>query len=99
MSALRSAISASAATSAYNVGIKPEAKGYLEVSAETDRKRDFAVYSFRTDDAHAVPTMHRIKLKAKKFTHYKLILSSNTSDSTATVVSADLRVRATGYGK
>ncbi|MBR6562287.1 MAG: hypothetical protein IKK78_04690 [Oscillospiraceae bacterium] len=81
------------------VGIKPEAKGYLEVSAETDRKRDFAVYSFRTDDAHAVPTMHRIKLKAKKFTHYKLILSSNTSDSTATVVSADLRVRQTGYGK
>jgi len=43
--------------------------------------------------------MHRIRLKAKKFTHYKLILSSNTSDSTATVVSADLRVRQTGYGK
>lgn len=79
------------------IGIKPEENGYLVVSAETDRKSDFAEYSFSTDDAGAVPTMHRLKLKAKKFTYYKLILSNNTADTTATVVSADIRIRATGY--
>ncbi len=79
------------------VGVKPENNGYLKITAETDRKSDFAEYSFSTDDAAAVPRMNRIKLKAKKFTYYKLILSNNTPDTTVTVVSADVRVRGTGY--
>ncbi len=79
------------------VGIKPEDNGYLEVTAKTDRKSEFAVYSLGTSDAGAVPEMDRIKLKAKKFTYYKLILRNNTPDRTATVVSADIRVRGTGY--
>ncbi len=79
------------------VGIKPENNGYLKVTAETDRKSDFAEYSFVTDDAADVLRMNRIKLKAKKFTYYKLILSNNTADTTATVVSADIRARGTGY--
>ena len=79
------------------VGIRPDDNGYLEVSAKTDRKTDFAVYSFETVDAAQVPEMNRIKLKAKKFTYYNLILANNTSDRTATVVSVDIRVRWTGY--
>ena len=79
------------------VGIRPDDNGYLEVSAKTDRKTDFAVYSFETADAAQVPEMNRIKLKAKKFTYYNLILANNTSDKTATVVSVDTRVRGTGY--
>ena len=79
------------------VGIRPDDNGYLEVSAKTDRKTDFAVYSFSTADAAQVPEMNRIKLKAKKFTYYNLILANNTSDKTATVVSVDIRVRGTGY--
>ena len=79
------------------VGIRPDDNGYLEVSAKTDRKTDFAVYSFETVDAAQVPEMNRIKLKAKKFTYYNLILANNTSDRTATVVSVDIRVRGTGY--
>ena len=79
------------------VGIRPDDNGYLEVSAKTDRKTDFAVYSFETVDAAQVPEMNRIKLKAKKFTYYNLILANNTSDKTATVVSVDIRVRGTGY--
>lgn len=79
------------------VGIRPDNNGYLEVSAKTDRKTDFAVYSFETADAAQVPEMNRIKLKAKKFTYYNLILVNNTSDTTATVVSVDIRVRGTGY--
>ena len=79
------------------VGIRPDDNGYLEVSAKTDRKTDFAVYSFETVDAAQVPEMNRIKLKAKKFTYYNLILANNTADKTATVVSVDIRVRGTGY--
>lgn len=79
------------------IGIKPENNGYLKVTAETDVKSDFAEYSFSTDSAEAVPTMNRIKLKAKKFTFYKLVLSNCTAYKTATVVSADIRIRGTGY--
>ena len=79
------------------IGIKPEDNGYLEVTAQTDRKSDFAVYDVESVKAGAVPEMERIKLKAKKFTYYKLILGNNTADKTCTVVSADMRVRGTGY--
>ena len=79
------------------VGIRPDDSGYLEVSAKTDRKTDFAVYSFSTADSAQVPEMNRIKLKAKKFTYYNLVLANNTADTTATVVSVDVRVRGTGY--
>ena len=79
------------------VGIKPEDNGYLEVTAQTDRKSDFAVYDVATFDAGAVPEMERIRIKAKKFTYYKMVLSCDTADKTVTVVSADIRVRGTGY--
>lgn len=79
------------------IGIKPEEHGYLAVTAQTDRKSDFAEYDFSTESADSLPAMKRIKLKAKKFTYYKLILTNNTADTTVTVVSADLRVRSTGY--
>lgn len=79
------------------VGIKPENNGYLSVSAETDHKTDFAEYDFDSVASGEVPEMTRLKLKAKKFTYYKLILSNNTADKTATVVSVDIRVRGTGY--
>ena len=79
------------------VGIRPDDNGYLAVTARTDRKTDFAEYSFSTADAAQVPEMNRIKLKAKKFTYYNLLLSNTTADTTATVVSVDIRVRGTGY--
>ena len=79
------------------VGIRPDDHGYLAVTARTDRKSDFAEYSFSTGDAARVPEMNRIKLKAKKFTYYNLILANNSADTTATVVSVDIRVRGTGY--
>ena len=79
------------------VGIKPEEHGYLEASAETDRKTDFADYEVEREDEGAVPEMTRLKIKAKKFTYYKLIFKNGTADTTATVVSADIRVRSTGY--
>lgn len=79
------------------LGVKPEDRGYLAVTAETDKKSDFAEYSFESVNEGEVPEMVRVKLKAKKFTYYKLKLRNNSADTTATVVSADIRVRGTGF--
>ena len=93
------------------VGISPVAGGELGVTIETDRKADFSKkivsknmatftkanfgnWSFSTSRR---PEMERMKLKAKKFTYYKLIFTNDSANTTATVTSADVRVRYTGY--
>lgn len=95
------------------VGIKPESGAKVEVSVQTDRKADFskqivsraiatfspanfARWSFKTGRR---PQMTRLKIKAKKFTYYKLLLTLEDAAATCTVVSADIRVRSTGYVK
>lgn len=93
------------------VGIKPEEHGEVLVTVQTDKKStyaqkvvssslstfthaDFSRWSFNTNRK---PHMARLKIKAKKFVFYKLIFQTQATDSTVTVLSADLRVRYTGY--
>ena len=93
------------------VGISPVTGGELGVTIETDRKADFSKkivsknmstftkanfgnWSFATSRR---PEMERMKLKAKKFTYYKLIFTNDSANTTAAVTSADVRVRYTGY--
>lgn len=93
------------------VGLVPMANTELTVTVRTDRKSDFAKklivqnpatfahadfgnWSFKTQ---RTPKMQRLKLKAKKFTYYKLIFTNDSGTSTAEVSSADVRVRYTGY--
>lgn len=93
------------------VGLVPLTNTELTVTVQTDRKTDFAKklitrntatfahadfgnWSFKTQ---RTPKMQRLKLKAKKFTYYKLILTNDSDTSTAEVSSADIRVRYTGY--
>ena len=95
------------------VGIKPEENSSLTVTVQTDRKTDytekivasrlasfypatFAHWSFATNRK---PQMERLKIKAKKFVFYKLIFKTNEADTTATVLTADIRVRMTGDAK
>ena len=95
------------------VGLKPESSGEVYVTVQTDRKslytekvisssltsfRDanFARWSFRTNRK---PFMTRLKIKAKKFVFYKLIFSTNTTDTTVTLLAADIKVRYTGAAK
>lgn len=92
------------------VGLKPESATDISITIQTDKKNDFesktiesnlatlkfanfASWSFYTNHR---PYMTRIKLKAKKFTFYKLIFTAGAINTTATVVSADIRVRYTG---
>ena len=92
------------------VGLKPESATNISITLQTDRKNDFdsksierTLSTFRftnfenfTFNTNRRPFMSRIKLKAKKFTFYKLIFTANTINTTATVVSTDIRVRYTG---
>jgi len=79
------------------VGIKPENNARLSVSAKTDMKSDFAEYPSEAPEEGAVPEVRRIKLRARKFTYYKLIFANDTAGSTATVIGADIRVHGAGY--
>lgn len=95
------------------IGLKPEPTGEVNVTVQTDRKSqytekvvsaslatfdqaDFADWSFSTNRQ---PQMTRLKIKAKKFVYYKLILKSDRPNTTATVLAADIRVRYTGYAR
>ena len=54
---------------------------------------NFAHWSFRTNRK---PQVQRVRLKVRKFTFYKLILSSCSASCTATVLAADFQVRYAG---
>lgn len=95
------------------IGIKPEAKASVDVTVLTDKDAvyaqktvdyslfdfehvDFADFTFSTNDK---PQMRRLKIKAKKFVFYKLILKTVSDKTGVTVTSADIRVRFMGYAK
>ena len=95
------------------IGIEPEERAEVTVTVMTDKKSsyaekvvasslssfesaDFSAWSFRTNRK---PFMKRLKIKAKKFVFYKLVFETNNPNTTATILSADMRVRFTGYAK
>lgn len=95
------------------VGVKPEANTELHVTVQTDRrsnytdkvivrtmstfaKANFEKWSFAVNRK---PQMSRLKIKAKKFVFYKLVFSTESADTTATVLTADIKVRYTGQAK
>ena len=92
------------------LGIKPEASGAINVTVQTDKctkypiasaasgffdfsDLDFTKLSFGINDK---PQMDSLKIKVKKFVYYTLILETLSDNTTATVTSADFRVRYTG---
>lgn len=95
------------------VGIKPEANGNVMVTVETDRKPNysekqvdsnvagfndwnFSRFSFNTNNK---PQTAKNKIKAKKFVFLTLILESEEPDTTATVLTVNMKVRITGEAK
>lgn len=95
------------------VGIKPEPRGEVWTTVQTDRKSQYTEkvvtshMSTFTDAnfgnwsfrTNRRPFMTKLKIKAKKFVFYKLIFESKTPDTTATVLAADIKVRYTGMAK
>ena len=95
------------------VGIKPEVASEVWATVQTDRsstqnekivesfmasfsKANYGRWSFGTNRK---PHMKRLKIKAKKFVFYKLVFHTETADTRATVLAADIRVRMTGNAK
>lgn len=95
------------------IGIKPQDRGEVYVTIQTDRKSNYTEKLVASDLASFVradfedfsfktnrrPTMAKLKIKAKKFVFYKLIFETNTATSGTTILAADIRVRYTGYAK
>jgi hypothetical protein len=93
------------------ISMKPESQARFTARIQTDRNRNsvekeiypapvatfahatFARWSFRTNRR---PHIVRLKLKAKKYVYYKLILSSHSSVATGTVLAVNIPVRYTG---
>lgn len=97
------------------IGITPEGKTKLTFTGETDKSStltekdiertvtgfdfesiDFSNMEFETD---VRPKMHRLKIKAKKFVFYKLVITSENADAHGTLVSWSIKVRYTGMAK
>lgn len=68
----------------------------IAASLATFSDADFRAWSFNTS---RVPKIFRSKLKAKKFVYYKLIFKQDGTDTTATIVSADIKIRFTGQAR
>ena len=95
------------------VAMKPEAHSRITVTAQSDRKSNYAekvaAYGFAVlsdvDFSHwsfntgRRPKVVRLKIKVKKFTYYKLIFQSVSDTATATILGADMQVRYTGNVK
>ena len=75
------------------VGLKQENGAAVTVGIETDRQETVAADIALSAGEDAMPRMNRARLKAKKFTYYKLIFRSCSADTRCTVVAADVRVR------
>lgn len=95
------------------IALKPESQARVTVTAQSNVNSrhderivssalstftnvDFNHFSFNTNRN---PQTSRIKLKVKKFTFYRLILTSVSSSATATVLGADMNVRYAGNVK
>jgi hypothetical protein len=100
-------------TSALFVSMKPECGSAVKVSCQTERSSPetvktisanvsgFSTWRFSTFTFNSVmrPREFRLKLKAKKFVYWKLIFSSAGAGTRATILSASVKVRTTGYAK
>jgi hypothetical protein len=94
------------------VGVKPESYGVITVGVDTNRYTeavktksvasgffsfldlDFTRLSFNTSDK---PQMEKLRIKAKNFSYYTLIFSSDSNNTRATITNTDIKVRYTGY--
>lgn len=93
--------------------VKPEAQALLHMTAETDRRSDYPVktlaaglvgfghasFAHWSFGVNRKPRMIRSRLKVQGCTYWKLILSSHSASSTATVLEVDVKARYGGMAK
>jgi hypothetical protein len=80
------------------VSIKPEENAAIDVSVLTDYQNDFGNYAIIADSTKTIPESKRLKIKAKRFTNYKLLLIAKPNYR-ATILGADIDVLYLGNAK
>lgn len=75
------------------VGLKQEDSAAITVGIETDANELITEDIALESGSDAMPRMNRRRLKAQKFTYYKLVFATKSADTRATVVAADIRVK------
>ena len=95
------------------LNVRPMASTNVTVTAETDRRGDYleknvkldvfdwANVNFRTwcFNTNSRPSIHRVRLKVKKFVYYKLILKIEEPGATGTILGFDQQVRYASMAK
>jgi hypothetical protein len=81
------------------VGLKSEANNAVNVTVRTDRSTENTEVTVDLDHENELPKVKRCKVKVKKFVYYKLMFSSKSDDTTATVVDTEIKVRYTSQAK
>lgn len=76
------------------VGMKPEEGAEITAGVETEREEKRTAV-ITPGSAGTKPKMTRLKIKASKFTYYRLSFQSRSAETTATIVSTDIDARFT----
>lgn len=76
------------------VGMKPEENAEITAGVETEREEKRTAV-ITPGAAGTKPKMTRLKIKASKFTYYRLSFQSCSAETTATIVSTDIDARFT----
>ena len=95
------------------LNLRPMAATNITVTAETDRRGDYLEKNVKLDvfdwanvnfkvwcfNTNSRPSVHRVRLKVKKFVYYKLILKIEEPGATGTILSFDQQVRYASMAK
>lgn len=95
------------------LNLKPMAATNVTVTAETDRRGDYLEKNVKLDvfdwanvnfrawcfNTNSRPSIHRVRLKVKKFVYYKLILKIEEPGATGTILGFDQQVRYASMAK
>ena len=95
------------------VSMKPMERSKVTVTVKTNKKNEYSekeIFSTLSTFAHMNfnefsfltsrrPQVKKLKIKAKKFSFWKLVFKTNDPYSSATILTADPKVRETGYAK
>ena len=95
------------------IGFKPEERTYVMVTVQTNKKSEYTkkeiTHNLSTFDhmnfgafsfiVNRKPQVKKLKIKAKKFAFMKLLFVTKDLYTTATILSADPKIRETGFMK
>lgn len=81
------------------VAVNEDQRNAVSVTVKTDRSEDNTEVDLEPEIEFGMPKISKLKVKVKKFVFYKLIFKSNSAQSRATIIDAEIKVRVTSQAK